>query len=66
MKRIGLIVNPVAGIGGAVGLKGTDGNVEEARNRGAVPHAMDRARITLTLLAREKGLHFISCSGAMG
>jgi predicted polyphosphate/ATP-dependent NAD kinase len=66
MKRIGLIVNPVAGMGGSVGLKGTDGNVEEARQRGAVPHAMERARITLELLARETGLHFISCSGAMG
>ncbi|MFA6224769.1 MAG: NAD(+)/NADH kinase [Methanoregula sp.] len=66
MKRIGLIVNPVAGMGRAVGLKGTDGNVEEARRRGAVPHAMERARITLTLLAREKGLHFITCSGPMG
>jgi len=66
MKRIGLIVNPVAGMGGSVGLKGTDGNVEEARHRGAVPHAMERARITLELLARETGLHFISCSGAMG
>jgi predicted polyphosphate/ATP-dependent NAD kinase len=66
MKRIGLIVNPVAGMGGPVGLKGTDGNVEEARQRGAVQHAMERARITLELLARETGLHFISCSGAMG
>jgi predicted polyphosphate/ATP-dependent NAD kinase len=66
MKRIGLIVNPVAGMGGPVGLKGTDGRVEEARQRGAVPHAMERARITLALLAREKDLHFLTCSGAMG
>jgi predicted polyphosphate/ATP-dependent NAD kinase len=66
MKRIGLIVNPVAGMGGSVGLKGTDGNVEEARRLGAVPHALERARITLGLLARETGLHFVSCSGAMG
>ena len=66
MKHIGLIVNPVAGMGGAVGLKGTDGNVEEARRRGAVPHAMERALITLSRLAREKGLHFITCSGPMG
>ena len=66
MKRIGLIVNPVAGMGGSVGLKGTDGKVDEARRRGAVPHAMDRARITLDLLSREPGLHFITCSGAMG
>jgi predicted polyphosphate/ATP-dependent NAD kinase len=66
MQRIGLIVNPVAGMGGSVGLKGTDGNVEEARRRGAVPHAMERARITLTLLSQKKDLRFITCSGAMG
>ncbi|WP_321505643.1 ATP-NAD kinase family protein [uncultured Methanoregula sp.] len=66
MKKIGLIVNPVAGMGGSVGLKGTDGNVDEARRRGASPRAKDRARITLELLAREKDLHFATCSGAMG
>jgi predicted polyphosphate/ATP-dependent NAD kinase len=66
MKRIGLIVNPVAGMGGSVGLKGTDGNVEEARRRGAVPRAMDRALITLELLSQDTGLHIISCSGTMG
>ena len=37
MKRIGFLINPVAGMGGAVGLKGTDGNVAEARRRGAYP-----------------------------
>ncbi|RPI40721.1 MAG: ATP-NAD kinase [Methanoregulaceae archaeon] len=66
MKRIGLIVNPVAGMGGSVGLKGTDGNVEEARLRGAVPHAMDRAKIALALLAKSADLAFVTCSGAMG
>ena len=66
MKRIGLIVNPVAGMGGSVGLKGTDGKVDEARRQGAIPHAGDRARITLTLLAQEKELHFLTCSGTMG
>jgi predicted polyphosphate/ATP-dependent NAD kinase len=66
MKRIGLIVNPVAGMGGSVGLKGTDGNVEEALLRGAVPHAMDRAKIALALLAKRADLAFVTCSGAMG
>ena len=66
MKRIGFLINPVAGMGGAVGLKGTDGNVTEALRRGATPQALNRAQVTLTLLARESGLHFVSCSGAMG
>ena len=66
MKRIGLLINPVAGMGGSVGLKGTDGNVEEARRRGAVPHAADRAAVALALLATTKDLEFITCSGPMG
>jgi predicted polyphosphate/ATP-dependent NAD kinase len=66
MKRIGLVVNPVAGMGGSVGLKGTDGNVDEARKRGAVPHAVDRAGSALALLAKRTDLSFVSCSGAMG
>ncbi|HII99441.1 MAG TPA: ATP-NAD kinase family protein [Methanoregula sp.] len=66
MKRVGLIINPVAGMGGSVGLKGTDGNVEEARRRGAVPRAQDRAGMTLGLLADDPGIHWITCSGMMG
>ncbi|KAB1188745.1 MULTISPECIES: ATP-NAD kinase family protein [Haloferax] len=48
--RIGLVVNPVAGMGGRVGLKGTDGKVEEARKRGAKPRAPDRATRALSQL----------------
>jgi predicted polyphosphate/ATP-dependent NAD kinase len=48
--RIGLVVNPVAGMGGRVGLKGTDGKVAEARARGAEPRAPDRAKRTLSAL----------------
>ncbi len=50
MRRIGFLVNPIAGMGGRVGLKGTDGKVEEARARGATPHAHDRARRALRAL----------------
>jgi predicted polyphosphate/ATP-dependent NAD kinase len=49
--RVGLVVNPIAGMGGRVGLKGTDGNVAEARRRGADPRAPDRASRALTELA---------------
>lgn len=66
MARIGLIVNPVAGMGGSVGLKGTDGKVQEAVFRGAVPNAGNRARETLSLLTRDPGIVFLTCSGAMG
>ncbi|WP_435177784.1 ATP-NAD kinase family protein [Halorussus sp. AFM4] len=51
MRTIGVVVNPVAGMGGRVGLKGTDGKVEEARERGAEPRAPDRAVDALRSLA---------------
>ncbi|MEZ0393713.1 MAG: ATP-NAD kinase family protein [Desulfurococcaceae archaeon] len=42
--RLGLVVNPVAGMGGSVGLRGTDGPaLEEALRRGARPVAPGRA-----------------------
>ncbi|MEA1931692.1 MAG: ATP-NAD kinase family protein [Euryarchaeota archaeon] len=49
--RIGFVVNPIAGMGGRVGLKGTDGKVDEARQRGAEPRAPDRAGRMLDRLA---------------
>ncbi|MFB6079426.1 MAG: ATP-NAD kinase family protein [Haloferacaceae archaeon] len=49
--RIGFVVNPIAGMGGRVGLKGTDGKVAEARARGAEPRAPDRARRALDAIA---------------
>jgi NAD+ kinase len=51
MRRIGVVVNPIAGMGGRVGLKGTDGKVDEARRRGAEQRAPDRARTALESVA---------------
>jgi len=47
---VGVVVNPVAGIGGRVGLKGTDGRVQEARERGAQPRAQERVQEALVAL----------------
>ncbi len=66
MKKIGFLINPVAGMGGAVGLKGTDGKREEATVRGAVPEAINRAKITLNALKSNKNLMFLAPSGEMG
>ncbi len=62
---VGLIVNPIAGMGGAVGLKGTDGPdiLEQARARGAVPHAAERAR---RALAEMPGVTVLTVAGPMG
>ena len=66
---VGLIVNPIAGMGGSVGLKGTDGSavVRRARELGALPRAPARAAAALEEVARA-GLEFelLTCAGAMG
>ena len=50
---LGLLVNPVAGMGGRVGLHGTDGplRLAEARRRGAGSVTGPRARRSLQRLA---------------
>lgn len=66
--RLGFIINPVAGMGGKVGLHGTDGDLYlRALELGALPAARDRAYLALAKLSkiREKFL-IISPAGAMG
>jgi predicted polyphosphate/ATP-dependent NAD kinase len=69
MKALGVIVNPIAGMGGAVALKGTDGAeiLRRARDLGAVARAPTKARRALgqlTHLRAEVGL--VTCGGSMG
>ena len=67
MRRIGLVVNPIAGMGGRVGLKGTDNKVEEARRRGAEPRAPARAVEALEHM-RQQGVdvELLAYGGVMG
>lgn len=62
-KRLGVLVNPIAGMGGRVGLKGTDGTdiVDEARILGAIPESPKRACEALRILAKIKDRIEIYC-----
>ena len=65
--RLGLIVNPYAGLGGAVALKGSDGVAAEALARGAVPMAPQRVNLALTeLLPLRQQIKIKTVAGAMG
>ena len=68
-KSIGFIVNPVAGMGGAVGLKGTDGKkiLNKAISLGAKPIASQRAETFLAVLVQaKKSLKLMVGAGDMG
>jgi predicted polyphosphate/ATP-dependent NAD kinase len=67
--KIGLIINPVAGMGGSVGLKGTDGAdiLARAVELGAQPKSNERVQQTLELLANyQSQVVFYTASNEMG
>lgn len=71
MKKIGLIINPIAGMGGKVGLKGTDGEetLRKAKSLGAAPSSLDRAETALRSFSENyKGeeFRFLCFEGDMG
>lgn len=66
---VGVLVNPFAGIGGAVALKGSDGRATraEALRRGATPMAGQRMSRTLrALLPRADAFRLLTWGGDMG
>jgi predicted polyphosphate/ATP-dependent NAD kinase len=66
---IGLIVNPVAGIGGSVALKGSDGTDIQARAReaGAVPRVPERTLRALKAIGEKlQQIDWLTCDGSMG
>lgn len=68
-RRLGLVVNPVAGLGGRVALKGSDGTLVQRRARelGADPQAGERARQALeALLAIRSEMELLTYPSEMG
>ncbi|MCJ7445405.1 MAG: ATP-NAD kinase family protein [Methanotrichaceae archaeon] len=66
-NKIGFLINPIAGLGGTVGLKGTDGLSHQALAMGAKPIAADRAKVFLKRIAPHADhLLFLAANGQMG
>jgi predicted polyphosphate/ATP-dependent NAD kinase len=68
-KRLGLFINPKAGLGGAVGLKGSDGETiqKQALALGAIPKALDRTIEALrSLKPLQNEIQVVTYPGEMG
>lgn len=70
ISKIGFLVNPIAGMGGKVGLKGTDDVLKQAIDLGAKPVASDKAVETikefLSNYSKQDEIQWFACSGNMG
>ncbi|MGS2720757.1 ATP-NAD kinase family protein [Paraglaciecola aestuariivivens] len=67
--KLGLVINPYAGIGGAMALKGSDGKAirEQALALGAEKKAIDRTRVTLEhILPLKQRVTLFVAAGEMG
>ncbi|MCU0799692.1 MAG: ATP-NAD kinase family protein, partial [Candidatus Thermoplasmatota archaeon] len=73
MRSLAFVLNPIAGMGGKVGLKGTDGVLSEAMDRGATPRSPLRAKEAIMRLAEAYSRHrlkepltWLTAGGPMG
>ena len=66
--RLGVVINPFAGIGGAMALKGSDGEAirQQALAAGATKLANDKMARALTKLTAFSNLSVFTASGEMG
>jgi predicted polyphosphate/ATP-dependent NAD kinase len=68
-KKLGLVVNPIAGMGGRVGLKGSDGQeiLDQAKKLGAQPESPKRTVLALKrLISIKQDFELITCPCDMG
>ena len=69
MTRIGVLVNPDAGLGGKLGLKGSDGQADIARSMGAEDRSgprMEKMLIYFSSIDRTENIEWVTSDGRMG